>query len=93
MSENKTYHEGTREVLDSFYKTMLSQRLEDEGLEYESARFDEKYLSHCYGTLRDVKSIHPDFTFEDEELDLVTKDLWVKEKQEQLSKIYHKEKN
>src|SRR5699024_6003425 len=91
MLENKSYHEGTWKVLDSFYETTLSQRLEYEGLEYEDARDNEIYLPYYYDALRDVRSSHPDFTFENEEIDFNTKDLWVKEKQEELSKMNVKE--
>jgi len=87
MMENNLYHEGTWNVLDSYYETMLNQRLKNEGLEYEGARDNENYLPYYYDALRDVRSSHPDFTFENEEIDLDTKDLWIKEKQEELSKM------
>lgn len=82
--KNKSYHEGTWEVLDSFYETMLSQRLLDE--EHEDTRDNDTYLLY-YNALSDVESFHPDYTFEGEEIDLDTKDLWIKEKQEQLAKM------
>src|SRR5699024_7598642 len=96
MSGKNPYHKGTWEVLDSFYETMLEQKLEYEGLEYEGGRNNENYLPYYYAALRDVSSSHPDFTFENEEIDLDTKDLWVKEKQEELSKfekVQDKKKN
>lgn len=82
MLKNKP-HKGTWELLDSFYETMLSQRLSNE---YEDTRDNDMYFLY-YNALSDVKSFHPDYTFEDEEIDLDTKDFWIKEKKEQLTKV------
>lgn len=82
---NEKYHEGTWELLDSYYETMVETNISQNNYRNEVLSVKNNFDLHLRA-LRDVKTTHPDYTFEGEELDLYTKELWVGKKEVDLLK-------
>ena len=66
------FDQGTWDVLDSFYKDHLEINQDDNDPNPEVNAWKE------------VKTFHPDYTFDGDELNLETRDLWVRDKREKL---------